>query len=715
MVYPTPFTLAQFAFWSVGHVPPPNPPTAAADAWDPFDSCVEFNFTHYHFIEVQNSAPLIDKALDLWAATIAEFGKETPWSNSKELYATIDSIQQGDSPWKVYEIQYQGPHPPGTPLKWMTHTYELCTRDTCQVLHRQLVTTQFKDSINLTPYQQFDNDGQCMWSNLMSADWAWKQADEIAKDESTHGSIDKTTVSVATGHQEYHPIYMSPGNLTNIAQCACGNALLPIAFLPIPKIFCHQMYHTCLAQVFWPLKAGMTTPEVVKCPDGHFRWAIYGLGLYIADYPEQVWLAAIVQGWCPKCTLWTDFGVRADIVLFTSDFPRADIHELLSPDLLHQVIKGIFKDHIVMWVNEYLLEVHGETRGLEIIADIDHHISAVPAFPGLRCFPDGRDFTQWTGDDLKVLMKVYLAAIAGHVPSEFFVGTAGVNGDFISLPCQHSLLHYLCSIRLFGSPNGLCSSITESKHIKAVKEPWWRSSRYNALIQMLWTICRLDKLAVAWRAFEELGMIDGTTASYTAMIQAGGVPQPRAVIEAANDDNDDNDNGPSPGPKTLSTVELARLPGYPNTIEALAAHIEQPRFPGLLQHFLYDQLNPDTDIPVDDIPLHRCPVFNGQISMYHPAVARYFAPSNLCGAVVYSGDEPDEDTGMWVVRPEFYGNECQTLTVVHLDCITRAAHLLLVFGSSFVPDELHFSDSLDVYRAYFVNNNIDHHCHKFLS
>jgi hypothetical protein len=77
-----------------------------------------------------------------------------------------------------------------------------------------------------------------------------------------------------------------------------------------------------------------------------------------------------------------------------------------------------------MWVNEYLLEVHGEARGLEIIADIDHRyifyyvfprfmlrnsfisISAVPAFPGLRRFPDGRDFQQWTGDDSKALMKV---------------------------------------------------------------------------------------------------------------------------------------------------------------------------------------------------------------------------------------------------------------------------------------------------------------------
>jgi hypothetical protein len=76
---------------------------------------------------------------------------------------------------------------------------------------------------------------------------------------------------------------------------------------------------------------------------------------------------------------------------------------------------------------------------------------------------------------------------------------------------------------------------------------------------------------------------------------------------------------------------------------------------------------------------------------------------------------PDEDTGMWVVTPEFCRNGWQTLDIIHLDCIARAAHLLPVFGSSFVSDELHFSDSLDVYQAYFVNNNIDHHCNKFLS
>ena len=33
-------------------------------------------------------------------------------------------------------------------------------------------------------------------------------------------------------------------------------------------------------------------------------------------------------------------------------------------------------------------------------------IAAVPIFPGLRRFPEGRGFKQWTGDDSKALMKV---------------------------------------------------------------------------------------------------------------------------------------------------------------------------------------------------------------------------------------------------------------------------------------------------------------------
>ena len=56
---------------------------------------------------------------------------------------------------------------------------------------------------------------------------------------------------------------------------------------------------------------------------------------------------------------------------FTNDFPRADIHELIAPDLLHQLIKGTFKDHLVSWVGEYLVKTHGQAGANQILDDID--------------------------------------------------------------------------------------------------------------------------------------------------------------------------------------------------------------------------------------------------------------------------------------------------------------------------------------------------------
>lgn len=44
----------------------------------------------------------------------------------------------------------------------------------------------------------------------------------------------------------------------------------------------------------------MTNPDIVQCPDQHYPRAIYRLGPHIADYPEQVVLAGIISGWCPK-------------------------------------------------------------------------------------------------------------------------------------------------------------------------------------------------------------------------------------------------------------------------------------------------------------------------------------------------------------------------------------------------------------------------------
>lgn len=64
--------------------------------------------------------------------------------------------------------------------------------------------------------------------------------------------------------------------------------------------FRRQLFHISLTRMLEGLKASMTTPEIVRCPDGHYRRAIYTFGPYIGDYPEQVLLTNVVQFWCPK-------------------------------------------------------------------------------------------------------------------------------------------------------------------------------------------------------------------------------------------------------------------------------------------------------------------------------------------------------------------------------------------------------------------------------
>lgn len=122
------------------------------------------------------------------------------------------------------------------------------------------------------------------------------------------------------------------------------------------------------------------------------------------------------------------------------------------------------------------------------------------------CYIARRDVI--TEDDLSQLRDVLLQF---HEYREIFI-TTGVRSHFL-LPRQHSMVHYHSLIRQFGAPNGLCSSITESKHIRAVKEPWRRSNRNEALGQMLVTNQRLDQLVAARTDFTNRRMLNGTCLS----------------------------------------------------------------------------------------------------------------------------------------------------------------------------------------------------------
>lgn len=61
----------------------------------------------------------------------------------------------------------------------------------------------------------------------------------------TVAGSDGTVVSVATGQNEYHPVYLSVGNVHNQTRRARRGALVLVGFLAIPKsmsVFCHVSF-----------------------------------------------------------------------------------------------------------------------------------------------------------------------------------------------------------------------------------------------------------------------------------------------------------------------------------------------------------------------------------------------------------------------------------------------------------------------------------------
>ncbi|KAJ6629299.1 hypothetical protein B0H10DRAFT_2160473 [Mycena sp. CBHHK59/15] len=689
--------------------PPPN-------GYSPYHDHLDFHLADLLYHKIQMSAGAINELMQNWAAHPESVG-DPPFADREDLYHTIDAMEIGHIPSESFEVTYDRPIPPGNTTPWKTKAYTVHFRDPRKVVQNQLANPDFKLEMDFTPKRVFKADGSREYQDFIAL-----IQDVIVEDPATHGSTfvpiilgsDKTTVSVATSQNNYYLLYMSNGLVYNNVQCAHHNAVTLIGFLAIPKTnrenqdsaefrtFHRNLFHRSLRHILESLKPAMTVLEATLFADGHYRRVIYGLSPYIADHSEEVLLACTVQGWCARCTasnkdldgssrhrsqahtealfeafdhkmLWDDYGVIPDVPPFTWTFLWADIHELL----------GTFKEVI-----------HMKSEAKKIMADIDRRIAAVPPFPGLHRFPEGRD----------TLIAIDVA-----------------------------LAHYHLERKIFEESG--------SKHIKAMKEPWQRSSWYEALYQMLTINDCLNKLAATRIDFTEWGMLSVPAAQAASPVPSAALPPP------PNDD--DNDVDGTDEWDILGEVKLAKSPirHYPHTPHLLAEHLHLPSLPNIIRCFLYLQDHPDLDIPMDYVDLNDCPDAPCSVKVFPSHVAIFYAPSDQpsngrllreriwavhlwhsgppcydcvfvekdteqpgfhgllaahhhgleypCALVTWFsaiGNEPYPDVGMWMVEPDTNQR-------------SHRAHLIPIFASK-------HSSSLDSFKAFYVNKYADHHSHE---
>jgi hypothetical protein len=300
-----------------------------------------------------------------------------------------------------------------------------------------------------------------------------------------------------------------------------------------------------------PLKKPGKEGKPMVCSDGNVRQVFPILAAYVADFPEQCLVSCTMKTGCPICIVDPDkrgdlhtprtrkipetveainkaqatgnhrsrllLGLR-NSVPFWRNLPYANMFECFTPDALHQLHKGIFKDHLVKWCALIL--------GKD---ELDRRYKAMPPHHGLRHFHRGiMSIKQWTGREHKQMERVFIGSIAGASGKADAVHAARCVLDFIYRACYttlsedeltkmekdlekfhllkdvftdddgplqtrdgfhgiaklHMLNHYTRLIRILGSADGYSTEATERLHIDYAKLGYRASNRLNYTMQM---------------------------------------------------------------------------------------------------------------------------------------------------------------------------------------------------------------------------------------
>ncbi|TBU36435.1 hypothetical protein BD309DRAFT_878371, partial [Dichomitus squalens] len=418
--------------------------------WAPFESEEEWELAQW-LITSGLSQQAIDKYLKL---NITRNRTQPSYKSKYHLLKKIDDLPKGHANWAVEVFEAEGDEldEDGKPKK---EVVELWKRDVVECVRELIGNPLFQESMRYAPEREYvDEEGNTrIYSNMWGANWWWDTQTQLPLDATIAPLIlasDKTTLSRMSGDKTAWPVYLTLGNIDkNIRRRPSSHATVLLGYLPANKLECfsekrrsvegYRLFHKCMRSLLEPLIVAGREGVLMTCADGHQRRVYPILAAYIADHPEQCLISGCSESSCPKCTVepknrgepsyrthkdpddvlailkqaasgqvkhseLESKGLRA-IEPFWDGLPHCNIFAALTPDIFHQLHKGLFKDHLVSWV----------TKSIEDGADeIDHRYMAVARHPELRHFKKGISLVcQWTGTEYKNMEKVFLGVIAG--------------------------------------------------------------------------------------------------------------------------------------------------------------------------------------------------------------------------------------------------------------------------------------------------------------
>jgi hypothetical protein len=205
-----------------------------------------------------------------------------------------------------------------------------------------------------------------------------------------------------SGNKTAWPLYLSIGNLSKVKrQSVKTNRLILIGLLPKcpngPKSHTNRFaYHESIATILRALEEPANSGVAVLCADGRTRHAFPQIPSFLADYPEQCTITMVQNGWWPQCEICPDdmpgFACRprrhhpqryfhlstkaaeevglwkfADCPNFANAHAGFNIYSCMNVDWLHQLLKGLFKDHTWEWIVSFLKDIYGQEKGLDLI------------------------------------------------------------------------------------------------------------------------------------------------------------------------------------------------------------------------------------------------------------------------------------------------------------------------------------------------------------